>query len=180
MNSELDGARGGGNSPRFFSRAFAALLAAALLCAAAPTTQSGEPPPGGRTLQEVLADSPGWSHADREPDPAGVERLSRVEAGWAVEVAYGAWCSDSAREVPRFLALLKRLEAKAPGVRWIAVNRAKSEPAAEIRRLRIERVPTFVVTRGGRETGRIVERAEPSIEEALLRILDPAAASARP
>jgi len=149
-----------------------------LLLLALPLTASPAPP-GRKTLEEVLADSPAWRRAAREPDPVRIEQLRSVEPGWSVEVAYGAWCSDSVREMPLFISTLKRMEEQAPAVLWFAVDRAKKEPAAEIRRLRIERVPTFVTFREGREIGRVVERAEPSIEEALLRILaspaDPAA-----
>ncbi len=99
-----------------------------------------------------------------------------MKPGWSVEVVYGHWCSDSAREVPRFIALLDALKGDAPEVRWVAVGRDKREPVSEVRRLGIERVPAFVVKRGGRELGRIVETAEPSLEVLLLQILKPSAA----
>jgi hypothetical protein len=126
-----------------------------------------------RSLREVLAASPAWQRADRDPDTARLAELRGVKPGWSVEVVYGPWCSDSAREVPRFIALLSALKDDAPETRWVAVDRDKREPVSEVRRLGIERVPTFVVSRGGRELGRIVETAEPSLEILLLRILKP-------
>lgn len=132
------------------------------------------------TLREILAASPGWHRSEREPDPATVELLRGVRPGWSLEVVYGHWCDDSAREVPRLIAILEALGRDAPPTRWVAVDRAKREPAPVVRRLGIERVPTLVVTRQGRELGRIVERAEPSLGTALLRILQPPPAAAAP
>jgi hypothetical protein len=57
-------------------------------------------------------------------------------------------------------------------VRWVAVDEHKERPAEVVRGLGIEQVPTLVVSRGGREIGRIVERAEPSIEALLLGLLE--------
>jgi hypothetical protein len=139
----------------------------------APAPAPESYPAGVRSLREVLAASPAWQRADRDPDTARLAELRGVKPGWSVEVVYGPWCSDSAREVPRFIALLSALKDDAPETRWVAVDRDKREPVSEVRRLGIERVPTFVVSRGGRELGRIVETAEPSLEILLLRILKP-------
>ncbi len=130
-------------------------------------------PVGEQTLREMLAASPSWRRPLRALDPASVEALRDVRPGWSLEVVFGHWCSDSAREIPAMVALLEALGPQAPAVRWTAVDRAKREPAAMVRRLGIERVPTFVVLRDGGEIGRVVERAEPALETAVLRILDP-------
>jgi len=169
---------------------FMILIAGAILAAgrsrlgaAGPETAGGPSAPGTadpvgeRTLGEVLAASPAWQRPGRAVDAALVTQLREIPPGWSLEAVYGHWCEDSVREMPILIALLDRLGGRAPAVRWVAVDRAKRRPAAVIRRLGIERVPTFVVTRHGRELGRIVERAEPSLEAALLRILrsEPAA-----
>ena len=130
-------------------------------------------PVGEQTLREMLAASPSWRRPLRALDPAAVEALRDVRPGWSLEVVYGHWCSDSAREIPTLVALLEAFGPQAPDVRWTAVDRAKREPAAAVRRLGIERIPTFVILRDGREIGRVVERAEPALETAVLRILNP-------
>jgi len=109
-----------------------------------------------------------------------VELLGAAPGGWRLETVYGPWCSDSAREIPRLLRILEILGEKAPPAEWVAVDRAKREPADVIGRLRIERVPTIVVRRAGREAGRIVERSSPSLERNLLAIVDPAAERSLP
>lgn len=173
-------------------RAARALLLAAALAGATGASPAGPPqepaappaedagpavPVGEMTLRGLLAASPSWQRSDRGPDRGAVEALRGARRGWALEVVYGHWCSDSEREIPRLIALLGALGPDAPPVRWVAVDRAKREPAAVVRRLAIERVPTIVVSRDGRELGRIVERADSPLERALAAIVRPGAAS---
>ncbi len=126
---------------------------------------------GEETRQDMLALSPSWGRTDRPPDPDALRRLRSTTTPWQLEVVYGHWCTDSAREIPRLLAVLDGLKEASPGVRWVAVDEPKERPAEVIRRLGIVKVPTLVVRRGGMEIGRIVERAEPSIEALLVDIL---------
>ncbi len=127
---------------------------------------------GEETLREMLALSPSWGRADRPPDPDALRRLRSVPTPWQLEVVYGHWCTDSAREIPRLLAVLDGLKEAVPDVRWVAVDESKERPEEVVLKLEIVTVPTLVVRRGGREIGRIVERAEPSIESLLLDILE--------
>ncbi len=148
-------------------------LGRAAPCPEVPQSATVEPRRLGElSRRELLRISPSWSRPDRLPDPELVRRLSELEEDWSLEVAYGHWCSDSAREIPRLLALLEGLGKRAPQVRWYAVDRGKRNPPELVRRLDIEQVPTLVVKRRGRELGRIVERADPSVESRLLEILE--------
>jgi hypothetical protein len=164
----------------------AGLAALAVLgCAASPPPPAASPAPpfpvGPVSLQALLAATPSWGRdaagPEAAPEAAVVELLAAAPSGWSLETVYGAWCSDSAREVPRLLRILDILGERAPPATWVAVDRAKREPADVIARLRIERVPTIIVRRSGREVGRIVEASSPSLERNLLAIVDPAAAA---
>jgi hypothetical protein len=166
------------------------LVLVALGCASTPPAPAAPAPPtaprvsafpvGPISLEDLLAASPGWGASAEEPEAAAVVLLGAAPRGWSLETIYGAWCSDSAREVPRLIRILKILGEKAPPAEWVAVDRSKREPAGVIGRLRIERVPTIIVRRDGREVGRIVEEASPSLERNLLAIVDPAAAPPSP
>jgi cyclophilin family peptidyl-prolyl cis-trans isomerase/HEAT repeat protein len=113
-----------------------------------------------------------------EPAPAICEQLARVPAGARIDVYFGTWCGDSRREVTRFWNALDRItRAAAPGARlpfdlhYVAVDRSKQEPAELLTGVELKYVPTFVVTRQGREVGRVVESAPEGIEKALLDLL---------
>jgi hypothetical protein len=56
-------------------------------------------------------------------------------------------------------------------IRYIAVDRQKKEPAADVTAGGIHFVPTLIVSRGGHETGRIVEQSPHGVEADLLALL---------
>jgi hypothetical protein len=107
-----------------------------------------------------------------EPLHDAVAALGAVEQGAQVVVVLGLWCSDSRRELSRFFRALDALDAPPPfEVVYIAVDRAKEAPGGEIDGLDIDRIPTFIVRRGGTELGRVIERAPAGIEGDLASLL---------
>ncbi|HFU74966.1 MAG TPA: hypothetical protein ENK66_01840 [Arcobacter sp.] len=88
------------------------------------------------------------------------DSLQRV----SITIVFGSWCSDSQREVPRMLMLLKSLDYPVEKLNIIAVNRQKRVPDMEISDLYIEYVPTFIFYKGKYEVGRIIEQASESLE----------------
>ncbi|HEY0788577.1 MAG TPA: hypothetical protein VGE86_08025, partial [Thermoanaerobaculia bacterium] len=55
-------------------------------------------------------------------------------------------------------------------ISYVAINRAKTEPADRVAGRNIEKVPTFIYYRGDAELGRIVETPEGPFEDHLMRI----------
>lgn len=111
-----------------------------------------------------------------EPDPSAVQYLAAViQPGHRVEVYLGTWCSDSLREVPKFLKMLDVLKSgyqvELPAS-YLAVNRAKNEPRELLEGKAIEKVATFIVFRNGAEIGRVVETPNGLLEDDLLQILN--------
>jgi len=93
-----------------------------------------------------------------------------------IEVFLGTWCSDSQREVPKFLKILDELRAKRGkdiAVSYVAVDRAKQMPADLLAGKSIDKVATFIVYRGEHELGRIVEKPNGLLEDDLLAIMAP-------
>lgn len=128
----------------------------------------------------------GWSEIERavpdwgqrvtttEVDAETVAALQDVAPGAELDVFLGTWCGDSEREVSRFQKMVEVAGGGEPfpfEVTLIGVDRDKAEPAALLEGEDILYVPTFVVRRGGEEVGRVVESAETSLEEDLLRLL---------
>ncbi|EAR13996.1 hypothetical protein PI23P_05842 [Polaribacter irgensii 23-P] len=83
----------------------------------------------------------------------------------------GTWCGDSKRETPHFYKILERANFNFENLTLVTVNRAKKTPDNLQQGLDIERVPTFIFFKNGKEMGRYVEYAITSLEEDMLKIV---------
>lgn len=160
----------------------------------AGSTAEGEaeqqPLVGAVTRAEIEAHQPDWvaAEVEAEPDAAAAQALIRVEPGAEVTVYLGTWCSDSKRELARLWRGLDDAGVFAEddlpfALEYVAVDRDKTDPAGRAAAAGVEYVPTFVVSRGGEEVGRMVEESVDGIEHDLLALLSGEAAgvlSARP
>ncbi len=89
-----------------------------------------------------------------------------------ITVVLGTWCEDSHREVPRFFKILESTNFPEKKLQIIAVNRKKESPTGEEGPLNIQRVPTIIINKYGKEVGRIVETPSSGyLERDLLEIL---------
>lgn len=91
--------------------------------------------------------------------------------GKLIKIVLGTWCSDSRREVPRFIKILDFLEFPSDKVMLLNVDRDMNGISNEADKLNIEFVPTFIVYESGEELGRIVETPIETLEKDLLRII---------
>jgi len=128
---------------------------------------------GRADLNRVLAvDSSFRAKANLySPAPRAIEFLKSYDKPTVIEVFYGSWCSDSQREVPRFIKVMEKANNPNFKVIYIGVDRKKHDPEGLAKKRGIERVPTFILFQQGKEIGRIVETPEISIEEDLAQIL---------
>lgn len=127
---------------------------------------------GALTREQVLA-IPNWQiKADLAPplDVAAAQGLAQVPPGATVHAIIGTWCSDSRREIPRLYQAMDVAGARVPfAYQLTGVDRDKKSPGLTID---VAYVPTFIVTREGKEVGRIIESAPNGIEKDLLSLLD--------
>jgi thioredoxin 1 len=129
---------------------------------------------GQVTREQIEAAVPDWvgRTVDAEIDEQAANDLAAVEPGAHLTIFLGTWCSDSRREVSRFWRALDQVGGLVPfEVEYVAVDRAKEEPADLVAGQDLRYVPTFVVLRGGDEVGRVVESAPDGIEADLLALL---------
>lgn len=105
------------------------------------------------------------------PDPAAIATLQQVEQPTEIVVFYGAWCTDSHREIPRFLKIIETVNNQNIIVTDYGVNRQKQDELGKFEIYGIELVPTFIVIRNGIELGRIIERPDRSLAEDLAAIM---------
>lgn len=110
--------------------------------------------------------------AAASPSADAAKALASVPPGGEVLVVLGTWCGDSRREVSRFVKALDLAGAVPFQTRFVGVDRQKRAEGLDAEALGIRYVPTFIVSRGGKEVGRVVESAPGGIEAdvgALLR-----------
>jgi thiol-disulfide isomerase/thioredoxin len=106
-----------------------------------------------------------------EPSSEALAFLKGIDQPVTIEVFYGSWCSDSIREVPRFIKIMDLVKNKNLQITFIGVDRSKKQPAEKTEGKNIEFVPTFIVLRDGKEAGRIIESPKVSLEQDLADIL---------
>lgn len=164
------------------------MLLASLLCLALTSPGAAEPPPaagaeaakvetelvGPVTREQIESAHPEWMQSEvaASPDREAARGLATVAPGAEVTIFLGTWCGDSEREVPRLWRALDEAGGDVPfQIRYVGVDRQKKEPSAPIANYEIELVPTFIVSREGREVGRIVEEAPHGVERDLLDLL---------
>lgn len=99
-----------------------------------------------------------------------IDLLRQSHQGVEVIVVLGTWCGDSRREVPRFLRIADLAGIPRDSVLLIGVDRAKQAGDVRVDLYAIERVPTFIFMKGGREIGRIVETPATTLEGDMLTI----------
>ncbi len=98
------------------------------------------------------------------PDTVTLKKIANKIKDYKIKIVMGTWCSDSRREVPRFYKILDYLKFPEKNVELITVNRKKKGLNNETDGLNIERVPTFIFYRNGKEVGRIIEAPIETLE----------------
>ncbi|OJJ20087.1 hypothetical protein BKI52_16575 [marine bacterium AO1-C] len=88
-----------------------------------------------------------------------------------IKIFLGTWCGDSKREVPRFLKVAAQLGIAPSQIEMIALKRDRKSPDGEYKGLNIHHVPTFIVSQGTQELGRITEEPVQSLEADLVKII---------
>ncbi len=115
-----------------------------------------------------------------EPDQKIIEILKKLPSDWEATIVLGSWCSDSQREVPRFFRILDEAGIDEQRLTLVGVDRAKEARGLDLDELGVERVPTFIFYRKGKEMGRITETPAETLEKDMLIILARPPAPATP
>ncbi len=111
------------------------------------------------------------NYRDYQLDLATVDQIKPLLKGVKITAIMGAWCGDSRRETPIFYKLLDTANFNYKNLTMIAVDRTKSLPNEESVNLNIERVPTFIFYKDGKEINRFVEYPIETLEKDFLKIL---------
>ena len=142
---------------------------------ASTTPKNPDDPLVGHVARADVEALPKWIEAktklETQPDEAAAKALATVPQGASLRVIFGTWCGDSRREVTRFWKALD-LAGKVPfAIEYVAVDMGKKAPDGLVDGVGLRYVPTFVVVRGGKEVGRVIESAPNGIEKDLGALL---------
>ncbi len=107
-----------------------------------------------------------------KPNEVVIAKLKPLLKGITVKAFMGTWCGDSKRETPPFYKVLDASGFKEKNLTMVTVDYNKKANGLE-KGLNIQRVPTFIFFKKGKEIGRMVERRGTtiSIEQEILNIL---------
>lgn len=103
-----------------------------------------------------------------EPDKDVIGKLKQEQEGVEILILLGTWCSDSQEQVPKFFKILDKIKFNKKDVQMICVDRDKKAGDVDIINYNIQKVPTFIIYRKGREVGRIIETPYATLEKDLL------------
>jgi rhodanese-related sulfurtransferase/thiol-disulfide isomerase/thioredoxin len=101
-----------------------------------------------------------------------VEKIGKGNQQTSVVLFLGTWCKDSISEAPKFLKIYDLAANPNFSLEIYAVNRKKKDGLGMAERFNLERVPTMIFLRDGKEMSRIVEYPKKSMEEDFLRIVE--------
>jgi thiol-disulfide isomerase/thioredoxin len=105
-------------------------------------------------------------------DSTTLNKIKKAYSGENVLIYFGSWCSDSRREVPRFLKMIDYLNIDYKKVDITGLDSNKSAPNYKKNIWDIQYVPTFIfLQKNKKEIGRIIEIPNESLEQDLLNIL---------
>jgi thioredoxin len=126
------------------------------------------------TREKILAAGQDWQqkYDQYQAAPDMLEAVkSKLGADVRIDVYLGLWCPDSLTNVPQFIRIIDLLGAGAT-VRYFSLpKKADKEVKYFIEELKVERVPTFILYRGHKEIGRIVENPKAGMIEDFMDIL---------
>jgi thiol-disulfide isomerase/thioredoxin len=150
-------------------------------CSSAPTrTDATASPPvstvTGWVEKSIFLNDEGHAGFRKEYEAATVDEnlvgmIRSLAVGVDVLVFYGPWCSDSRRQVPVFLKIVEKAGIPDGQVRYYAVDRSKRSSDGLVEKYALEKVPTFIFLRGGKELGRVVESPTTTLEGDIVAIL---------
>lgn len=97
-------------------------------------------------------------HDEYALDQKAISELKKEKLGtYDIITFIGTWCEDSHRDFPRLMKILDEIGYPDNKLTIIAVNRKKESPAGDETLYNIQKVPTIILKRYGKEVGRIVE-----------------------
>ncbi|ASK29139.1 thioredoxin [Chryseobacterium sp. T16E-39] len=124
-------------------------------------------------LKEPYANWYVKEHDEYALDQKAIAELKKAKiTSYNITVFMGTWCEDSHRDFPRLMRILEEVKFPDNKLTIIAVNRKKESPSGEEGLYNIQKVPTIIVEKYGKEIGRMIEMPKTGyVERDLVDIL---------
>ncbi len=129
---------------------------------------------GPISVSQLYFDYPQWkkNEAQYKVSPDVIKQIASVQDNFDVKIFLATWCSDSRREVPRFLKIIKEAGLMDKlSMELFAVDRKLKLESGLAETYEIKRVPTFIFFKNGNEIGRIVESPEALLLEQDINVI---------
>lgn len=129
---------------------------------------------GKTTRKDITEKFEAWktSYERTKPSTTLAKDWANVPEDTQITVLFGTWCGDCMREVPQFWRDVESMGKDVPfEVHYVAVDNMFGAGPVDIRAYDPQAIPSFVVTRGGKELGRLVESPETTQSADLGRLL---------
>lgn len=106
-----------------------------------------------------------------KPKKSAIKTIHNYINDYKITLFMGTWCGDSKRETPRLFKILEEAGYNKKNLTAFAVDHAKTTPEKEEENVNLQRVPTIIFYKNGKEVNRFVEFAQESIEEDIAKIV---------
>lgn len=100
-----------------------------------------------------------------------VEQLKPLLKSVTIKAFMGTWCGDSKEQTPVFYKILDATNFNYKNLQLITVDRSKKTPNNLQEGFDVQRVPTFIFFKEGKEIGRFVEFPRETVEADMLKIV---------
>ena len=123
--------------------------------------------------REKMLGTPQWQDKFDQfaPEQEMLDVIKTRLAGLNVDVVLGLWCPDSRNNVPPFLKIMDSLGSSVPARYFGVPRKANREVKYYYEEWKVERVPTFIFYREGKEIGRIVENPKSGMLEDMMDLV---------
>ena len=122
----------------------------------------------GHFTVEQFLDSAEWKTKIDEkytPKAHWMDSIAQVKGSYDLRIYAGTYCPDSKKWIPRLLQLRPSLPLEEISV--IAVDTTKKDKEGFAETEQIEKIPTFIFYKSGKEVGRIIEKPKGRLEKEL-------------
>ena len=128
---------------------------------------------GQLSKEQLYREVPIFAEHDRSyrPQQALIENIKKIDSKVDLVMFVGTWCPDSQKEAPKILKILEAAGNPNLSMTIYGLDRDKKDPQGMAQKHNIQKVPTTIFFRDGKELGRIVEYPQKSPEEDFLDIV---------
>lgn len=110
-------------------------------------------------------------YGEFNPKAEAMTTIKENISDYEIVAFMGTWCPDSRREVPKVFKILDEAGYDMAKLTFYGVNRQKTTTANIEKEFDLDRVPTIVFLKDGKEVNRFVEYPRESIEEDFAKIV---------